>query len=112
MTRHIGAVKTALIAVVLLAGSSSAWSWNGPTSVSELQVEAGVTSVRFTAFPSHGCGATYDGRFLIGGANPTANERAMYATLVAAVVAGKQVWVVTDQCEGGFEKVVFVGLYP
>ena len=44
----------------------------------------------------------------------TANERAMYATFMTALAAGKQVWVVTvpGGCEGPFEKIGFVGLYP
>jgi hypothetical protein len=36
----------------------------------------------------------------------------MYATLVAASVSGKRVWVVSDGCVGNYEKIVFLSLYP
>jgi hypothetical protein len=109
MTKSIVNKAMVTMGLVLLLATGSAQGWNGLTNVAEVQARPDMTAVRFTEFTWTDCGA---GQFKVGGANPTANERAMYATLLAAALAGKQVWVVTGGCDASMEILQFVGLYP
>jgi hypothetical protein len=85
-----------------------AFAVQGLTSVIEVQAYPSGTAARFGAFPSHACGS---GTFKVAGVTPNANERAMHATLMAALISGKQVWITSTGCDGPLEIIMFVGLY-
>jgi hypothetical protein len=96
-----------VVVVMLLCVPCSARAASGQTNITEVTAAPNVTTVGFTAFTGT-CGY---GVFMVGGVNPTTNQRAMYATLLAAALAGKQVYVVTGGCDGSYEILQYVSLY-
>lgn len=113
-TRRATRVAAGLfLSVLLLAPWARAWAWGGLIGVAELQTWPQATAAIFTAAPPHACAQgnpTYEHRFMVTGSNPTPMERMMYATLLSAMLSGKQVWATTGGCDGSFEKIVFVSL--
>jgi len=92
--------------------STSANAWEGWTQVDELTLYRGShLEIKFTQLGSHGCSPD-NPSFILNLSDPTTTEKATYTLLLLALMSNQEIYVVTQGCQDGYEKVNYVGIDP
>jgi hypothetical protein len=92
--------------------STSANAWEGWTQVDELTLYRGShLEIKFTQLGSHGCSPD-NPFFILNLSDPTTTEKTTYTLLLLALMSNQEIYVVTQGCQDGYEKVNYVGIDP
>lgn len=110
--KYLRRLSLALLVGVLPTPTPSTAGLNALVSVAEVQVSRDGAAI-VVDDQSNACGGSGPTSYTysVYQGTPTANERAMYATLTTAVASGNRVWIVADGCVGTMERVLWVSLY-
>lgn len=94
-----------LLPLVMFLISTSVDAWEGWTKVDELTLYRGShLEIKFTQFGSHGCSPD-NPSFILNLSDPTTTENTIYTLLLLALMSNQEIYVVTQGCQDGYEKV-------
>lgn len=99
-----------LLALVMFSMGTSANAWEGWTRVDELTLYPGShLEIKFTHLEPHGC-SPGNAWFTLNMSDPTPSERTTYTLLLLALMSHLEIYVATQGCQDGYEKVGHVEL--
>jgi hypothetical protein len=91
--------------LVLFLTSTSANAWEGWTQVDELTLYPGShLEIKLSQVRSHGCSPD-NAFFTLNLSDPTTTEKTIYTLLLLALMGYQEIYVTTQGCQDGFEKV-------
>lgn len=100
------------LSLVMFLISPSANAGEGWTGVDELTLYPGShLEIKFTQLESHGCFSDHS-FFILNLSDPTPTEKSTYTLLLLALISKQEIYVVTQGCQDGYEKVNSVEIDP
>jgi hypothetical protein len=100
------------VPLVMFLISTSANAWEGWTQVDELTLYRGShLEIKFTQFGSHGCSPD-NPFFTLNVSDPTTTEKTIYTLLLLALMSNQEIYVATQGCQDGYEKVSYAEIDP